>query len=73
MMASAYENGVKLAVDQICELETRLERSTAFKWWDITICILRNAPPLIGHAFNRYIPYAYCNIGLIASVCTKSR
>jgi hypothetical protein len=37
MMAGAYEKGVKLAVDQICQLEARLERSTALKWWDITI------------------------------------
>jgi Rhodopirellula transposase DDE domain len=37
MMAGAHEKGVKLAVDQICELEARLERSTALKWWDITI------------------------------------
>ncbi len=37
MMAGAYEKGVKLAADQICELEARLERSTALKWWDITI------------------------------------
>ena len=37
MMAGTYEKGVKLAVDQICELEARLERSTALKWWDITI------------------------------------
>ena len=37
MMAGTYEKGVKLAVDQICELEARLERSTVLKWWDITI------------------------------------
>ncbi len=37
MMAGTYEKGVKLAVDQICELEARLERSTALKGWDITI------------------------------------
>jgi transposase len=37
MMAGAYEKGVKLAADQIRELEARLQRSTALKWWDITI------------------------------------
>ena len=37
MAAGAYEKGVKLAADQICELEARLERSMALKWWDITI------------------------------------
>ncbi|WP_157200579.1 ISAzo13-like element transposase-related protein [Methylomonas lenta] len=37
MMAGAYEKGVKLATDQIRKLEARLQRSTALKWWDITI------------------------------------
>ncbi len=30
MMAGDYEKDVKLAADQICELEARLERSTAW-------------------------------------------
>lgn len=37
MMAGVYEKGVKLAADQVRELEARLQRSTALKWWDITI------------------------------------
>jgi hypothetical protein len=37
MMAGAYEKGIKLAADQVRELEARLQRSTALKWWDITI------------------------------------
>ena len=37
MMANAYEKGVKLAADQVRALEARLKRSTALKWWDITI------------------------------------
>ena len=37
MMANAYEKGVKLAANQVRALEARLKRSTALKWWDITI------------------------------------
>jgi hypothetical protein len=37
MMAGVYEKGVKLAADQIRELEARLQRSTVLKWWNITI------------------------------------
>ncbi|TAN65089.1 MAG: hypothetical protein EPN17_17735 [Methylobacter sp.] len=37
MIAGAYEKGVKLAADQVRQLEARLQRSTALKWWDITI------------------------------------
>jgi len=37
MMAGVYEKGVKLAADQVRELEARLQRSTALKWWDSTI------------------------------------
>jgi hypothetical protein len=37
MMAGTYEKGVKLAADQVRELEARLQRSTTLKWWDITI------------------------------------
>lgn len=37
MIAGAYEKGVKLAADQVRELEARLERSATLKWWDITI------------------------------------
>jgi Rhodopirellula transposase DDE domain len=37
MMAGAYEKGVKLAIDQIRELEARLQRSALLKWWDIAI------------------------------------
>jgi hypothetical protein len=36
-MAGTYEKGVKLAADQVRELEARLHRSTALKWSDITI------------------------------------
>ena len=36
-MTEAYEKGVKLAANQIHELEARLQRSTTLKWWDITI------------------------------------
>ncbi len=37
MMAGAYEKGVKLAADQVRQLEARLQRSTTLKGWDITI------------------------------------
>lgn len=37
MIAGAYKKGVKLAADQVRELEARLERSATLKWWDITI------------------------------------
>ncbi len=37
MLAGVYEKGVKLAANQVCKLEARLKRSTALKWWDITI------------------------------------
>lgn len=37
MMAGTYEKGVKLAADQIRELEAKLQRSTVLKWRDITI------------------------------------
>jgi hypothetical protein len=33
----AYEKGIKLAAKQVRELEARLQRSTALKWWDIAI------------------------------------
>jgi hypothetical protein len=37
MITGAYEKGIKLAADQIHELESRLQRSTVLKWWDISI------------------------------------
>ena len=37
MLAGGYEKGVKLAANQVRELEARLKRSTALKWRDITI------------------------------------
>ena len=37
MMAGVYKKGIKLAADQVHQLEARLLRSTLLKWWDITI------------------------------------